>query len=95
MHVRTSICRQPDLYSWVLLVWTCSRLGTRYQLTAGLIQTKLRNRLKNDKVSQLIRVYRHLSREETEKRSQGDANLYLDPEMENIVFLDNEDEIEN
>ena len=46
-------------------------------------------------VSQLVRVYRHLSREETEKRSQGDANLYLDPEMENFVFLDNEDKIEN
>ena len=50
-------------------------------------------------VSKLIRVYRHLSREE-KKRSSGqllpedEEDSNIDREMENLIFLDQEDELE-
>ena len=53
-----------------------------------MIHTKLRNKLNNERVSKLIRVYRHLSRNEKKSSKELFLDQELNPALENLLFLE-------
>ena len=57
-----------------------------------MIHTKLRCNLHNERVGKLIRIYRHHSRSDREKKGDNnkkEVDMY-NPELENLLLMDAE-----
>ena len=65
-----------------------SRAGIeRYFSSAALIHTKTRNRLNNDRVEKLVKVYRYYGRGEEKNELEAAADLEID--LEDVVAVEN------